>query len=388
MKSFSFTHDQIVNVISALVSEELSRSGKKQIDFLTAASWNEQTALGTQGIDLTIEERDLCHRRIKVFFGCGEELQLNDAALSLGDWAISISNAIDKKLNVITFTPAGRQETDADCVHSAYEIFADAAAAANLFHGRRRLLSLVAPHSLLGFALTVLTPNLQRIPTLDVRSMAPDLLQNTLQFGDVLVASPTLWRYILEQGVTAPDNTMGVFFGEPMAPELSAEMRQAGFGAQREIYGSTEDGLIGWRDSPTENFVLFDHWRKDGGKLLRFDGKTLSQSIVPMDVLTWSGDRRFVLSGRRDGAIQIGAINVFPDKIAQKMQGHSFVEGCKIRIGKHKGGINRLIAHIKLKQSAAPTEATVREIDQFCRSSLRPQERPGIFHFEESLDHL
>jgi len=207
-----------------------------------------------------------------------------------------------------------------------------------------------------------------------------------LQFGDVLVATPSLWRYILKEGVTAPDNTMGVSFGEPMTPELSADMRQAGFGAQREIYGSTETGLIGWRDSPTEPFVLFDHWERTGSDLVRFDSAQDNVPVAAMDVLSWVDKHRFVLSGRRDGAVQIGAVNVFPDKIALTLCEHAFVSDCIMRVGKRKAGVNRLIAHIKLINTASPTEKTVRDIDQFCRKMLRPQERPSIFHFEAELE--
>src|SRR5690606_14313432 len=101
------------------------------------------------------------------------------------------------------------------------------------------------------------------------RKMTPDELNAALSFGDALIATPSLWRYILAQDIFAPDNAMAVSFGEPMTVELSAKIRKAGFGAQREIYGSTEHGLIGWRDSPSEPFALFDQWARRGEDLRR-----------------------------------------------------------------------------------------------------------------------
>ena len=224
------------------------------------------------------------------------------------------------------------------------------------------------------------------IETKDVRAIAPIELDNVLQFGDVLVATPSQWRYILKEGVGAPDNAMGVSFGEPMTPELSAEMRKAGFGAQREIYGSTETGLIGWRDSPSEPFVLFDHWNRFEDNLIRSNSDENAVPVEAMDVLSWEDNQRFVLTGRRDGAIQIGAKNVFPDKIAAALCEHTLVEDCVIKVGKRKAGVNRLIAHIKLVATAPPTESSVRDIDQFCRKILPPQERPSIFHFEVEVE--
>lgn len=388
MKSFSLSFDQLTRIIGALIAEELRRGGNRQADILSATEWTDETKFDSVGIDLSTEEYDLCKKRVETFFGCIDQLPEKDLGNRLGDWSRSVEQAIFKNFTSVTFRPAGRGSEDANCTHQTDKIFADAAAATNLFHGRRRLLSLVAPHSLMGFVLTVLTPNLQKIPTLDVRNTPPNILQSTLQFGDVLVATPTLWRYILQQNISAPDNTMCVFFGEPMPPDLSADMRQAGFGAQREIYGSTEDGLIGWRDSPTEQFILFDHWCRDGEKLTRVIGKDEKLSILPMDNLSWSDDRRFTLSGRRDGAVQIGAVNVFPDKIAETLRSEASVEDCVIRISRHQRGVNRLVAHIILKSEIMPTEATVRIIDQFCRTNLRSQERPSIFHFESSLENV
>jgi len=107
--------------------------------------------------------------------------------------------------------------------------------------------------------------------------------------------------------------------------------------------------------------------------------------VLPMDKLEWSGDKRFLLAGRRDGAVQIGAVNIFPDKIASTLLGHQHVEQCAIEISEHNGGVNRVIANIKLHSEIPPTETIVRDINKFCRSNLRPQERPSIFHFKTGI---
>lgn len=385
MHSFTLSRPQIVGIISALFAEELSRNVRRHVDAATAAAWGEEKEFGPPGIGLSEEELSLCAERVAAFFGIADQRPQISLSDTIGGLASLITNALHTKLEAFAFTPAGDER---NCVHRADQIFADAAAAANLFHGRRRFLSLVAPHSLLGFALTILTPNLQRLECVDTRALTPQLLGDTLAFGDVLIATPTSWRYILQQGVAAPDNVMGAFFGEPMSAELSNEMRQAGFGAQREIYGSTETGLIGWRDSPTDPFVLFDHWRRDDRGLRRQSLSDDGEAVTPMDQLEWESDRRFHLGGRRDGAVQIGAINVFPERIAEILSGHDLVDQSVIKVGRHSGGVNRLIAHIKLIDPAPPSEATVRAIDRWCRKSLRPQERPCIFHFEETLDGL
>ena len=386
MKSFSLSQDQIARVVAALVAEELGRLGGRHVGTLTAAEWGEDTALGATGAGLSQEEYDAGVARVSSFFDMRAKRPSPYARKTFGMWAKEIADALNQSFTRLSFQPAGATVVDS-CVHHADTIFADAAGAANLLHGRRRLLSLVSPHSLLGFVLTILTPNLLRIPSLDVRMLRPDDLAGAMAFGDVVVATPTLWRYIIRENVSAPDNTMGISFGEPMTAELSTDMRHAGFGAQREIYGSTESGLLGWRDSPTDPFVLFDHWRRDGELVCRrVQNGQKESTVTPMDTLSWQDMQRFYLAGRRDGAVQIGAVNVFPDRIAAIIDQHEFVHTSLVRVGKNKGGVNRLIVHIVLKDDVLPNEKAVRDIDKHCRLRLKPHERPSIFHFEAALE--
>lgn len=385
MKAFQITPTQISKVIAGLVADELSWRFKRHTDFLTMSAWSGETLLGADGLALGEDERRACAGRIAHCFGVDSARFETDGAATIADWAAIAGAAIEQSLSAFHFTPAGCGDDEA-CRHPAAEIFKDAAAAANLLYGRRRLISLIAPHSLLGFVITVLTPNLQLIPSLDARGMAPEELAQTLAFGDVVVATPTLWRYLVSEGLKAPDNAMGVLFGETMTPELASDMRKAGFGALRELYGSTENGLIAWRDSPNESFVLFDHWRRDGERLVRMLPDGGERGAAPMDVLEWTNERNFRLAGRRDGAVQIGAVNVFPERIAATIRGHRAVEDCRIRVARHAGGVNRLIARIKLNPEVAPSERTAREIDAWCRTHLRPNERPRIYNFEASLD--
>ena len=251
-----------------------------------------------------------------------------------------------------------------------------------MLYGRRRLLSFVAPHSLLGLELSVLTPNLLGIEAVDARGMTPDELSKNLLFGDVLVATPTLWRYMMQEELQAPDNSLAVSFGEPMTPELAVDMRKSGFGVLRELYGSTETGLMAWRDSPSEAFVLFDHWRREGDGLMRLCPDGEARQVEAMDRLTWEGERSFTLSGRRDGAVQIGAVNVFPEAVAETLRAHPHIKDCRIVVGRRGDGAARLIANIVLADKTPPNERTARDIDVWCRVNLRQQERPQIYNFE------
>ena len=383
MQSFSISNAQIARIVGAAIADELSRGFNRHFDFMTIASWDEETALGEGGIGMSQPERTACAARLTAFFGMNEA-SLNDCcnAERVSDWARVIERCVREHMTQFSFKSAARTEEACAHEHNADCVFQDAAAAANLLAGRRRLLSLVAPHSLLGFTLTILSPNLLQIPSIDGRGLTADFLAESLSYGDVLIATPTLWRYMMQEKLQAPDNTMAVSFGEPMTSGLASDMRKAGFGVLREFYGSTEAGLIGWRDSPSDSFVLFDHWLHDDEMLLRLapSGARLPQNSV--DYIDWTDDRGFRLGGRRDGAVQIAAVNVFPDDVARRLEAAPVVESCRIRVGRRGDGANSLIAHIILKDGKTPSDSVARSIDAWCRAHLRQQERPRIYQFE------
>lgn len=386
MKAFSIAEEQIASVISGLVADELSWRFKRHVDFLTVASWTGATPIGANGLGIAEEdERAACEARIRRFFGIEASAFLAQDAETVADWARATSSAIIRRLTSFSFTAAGRDSETESSTHSADDVYADAAATANLLYGRRRLVSFVSPHSLMGFVATTLTANLQGVPSLDARLIAPDALAGHLAFGDVVVATPTLWRYLMQEGVAAPDNAMAVSFGEPLAPELAADLRKAGFGALRELYGSTETGVLAWRDSPAEPFVLFDHWKRTKTGLVRLRADGAAREVAAMDNIEWAGERLFKLGGRRDGAVQIGAVNVFPERIAAVIAAHRAVASCAVEVMRQKGGVNRLVARIVLHPGLAPTEPAARDLDQWCRAQLRPQERPRIYNFEAGL---
>jgi 4-coumarate--CoA ligase (photoactive yellow protein activation family) len=227
----------------------------------------------------------------------------------------------------------------------------------------------------------VIAPNLQRVPLLDARTRTPDELSEMLTFGDLVVATPTLWRYLAETLPEVPSNVVAVSFGETLTPDLAQKLRQRGLGALRELYGSTETGVVAWRDSQSEPFVLFDHWDRDGDALIRRrpDGRTAR--LILMDEVEWEGKRGFRLGPRRDGAVQIGAVNVFPGQIGEIIAEHPGVVGCEVRLSRRPGALDRLIADITVAEGLDPDEEMAWTIDEWCRARLHPAERPRIYRF-------
>lgn len=385
MRNFSFTTEQISRIVFSLLSEEMNWRFSRHIDLQMIADQGYDTPLGEGGLELSENQLEKCVSRAAVFFGqpIASLASRITGEHSIKDISHLLSIDLRGSLKEFSFLPAGSESLDDRCTHDAAEVFADACSLAQLIYGRRRIVSFVAPHSLMGFIATILIANLQGIKSLDVRAMTPEAISNILLYGDAVVATPTQWRYLVNEGITAPDNAMAVTFGEGMPADLAMEMRKAGFGAHRELYGSTENGLIGWRDSSSQNFMLFEAWRNDGDQLLRITRSGDKMPYTPMDILAFETDTTFKLAGRRDGAIQVGAINVFPSLIAQVVARHPAVEKCEIKIAEGGESGKRIVAQISLNENDVPSERIARDIDAWCRTNLRPFERPRIYNFKD-----
>jgi 4-coumarate--CoA ligase (photoactive yellow protein activation family) len=379
MRSFDITSEQMVKLVAALVADELARNFHRYTDFLTQTDWGASTRIGEEGLKLTEEQAAACVSRFCSFFDKPVEVLADIEAETLQDWADALSESVHQSLTTFRFYPA-TQGGGAETRHAADEVWQDVRMIASLMHGRRRVVSLVAPHSLFGFATTVLAPNLQGLPVLDGRGLAPDVLVEELDFGDLLVATPTLWRYLAQ---TLPakfaNNIVGVSFGEPLLIDLASDLREKGLGAMRELYGSTETGILAWRDTPVEPFVLFDHWEHDNDALIRKRPDRQKKTVMAMDHLEFVGERTFHLKGRRDGAVQIGAVNVFPKKISQIIAAHEDIQSCTVNVKKRDGALDQLVAEVVLEKAIVADETMAWKLDEWCRKKLRPQERPRIY---------
>ncbi len=385
MNPYKLSRSAILRIIEGLISEVDKVHGLQLKGFQSDVTWDEAMSLGENGLGIAEAQMPLCHQVLAEFFN----LEVVDfttltSTVPLGKWVGFIAARLHDSMSQFHFRPAGYNTGGELCTHRVDNLFQEAASVASLLQGRRRLVSLVSPHSVMGLVVGILVPGLLQIDVIDARKKSPEQLMAVLSFGDVIVATPTLWSYLMREGVKVPDNSMGVSFGEVMTMDLAAKMRRNGVGVLREFYGSTQSGLVAWRDSPNDDFVLFDNWSKaeqetDG--LIRLYSDFQKNLIKPMDYFNWKNSRTFSLNGRRDGAVQIGAINVFPNQIAETLMDYKAIDQCTVRVASTRGGTNRLVADIYLSDRQQADEITAREIDNWCRMHLAVHERPHILNF-------
>lgn len=380
MKAFQLRSDQITSILAGLIADELARKFGRYTEMLSLSRWNGETKLGRGGINADAEQLSALSERVACYFDLQKPATAQGMGLSLGAWAEWVEQKIRCEQTTFRFHPA-THHAGAESRHSAEDIWQDAAAIASLIQGRRRILSMVSPHSVLGLTSTILAPNLLNLETIDTRTLSPDELSGRLQFGDLIVATPTHWRYLADTMPEIPSNVMGLAFGERFGADLATRLRQRGIGAMRELYGSTETGIIAWRDTPPDPFILFDHWRQKEGALVRLKSNGEARQLMPMDEFSWKSENSFSLGKRRDGAVQIGAVNVFPQAIAAIIAEHADIEKCEVRVSRRSGALDRLIADITLVGGKLADQGMAWSVDEWCRARLRPPERPRIYSF-------
>jgi acyl-coenzyme A synthetase/AMP-(fatty) acid ligase len=150
-----------------------------------------------------------------------------------------------------------------------------------------------------------------------------------------------------------------------------------------EIYGSSENGAIGYRASPHE-FTLLDYWKyHQPSEILRVL-PTGEHKICPVqDKLSWLSERKFCPVRRLDNAVQVCGINVYPLAISKLIESHPLVKACRVRLMRPEEG-SRLKAFVVPKKGV-DTMCLHKELKIFCKSKMSASERPVKFTFGAAI---
>ncbi|CAK7038918.1 MAG: 2-succinylbenzoate--CoA ligase [Desulfovibrio sp.] len=237
------------------------------------------------------------------------------------------------------------------------------------FADRKRVVSVMPTRHIFGYVMGTLLPKGLGVPAFLMPPLPVAEFFNALSPGDLLVAFPVFWQAVLERfamrGVRVPD-LMGVTASAPCPVELIEKLtRPAPDGeipycaAFAEIYGSTETSAIGIRLSPHEPYTLLPIWDKisltDGSAgitRVRKSGDREPPIPLPDDVL-WYGENLLVPVKRKDNAVQVGGVNVYPQRVAAVILEHPAVKECVVRLMRPDEGV-------RLKAFIVPAE-TARE---------------------------
>ena len=372
--------NEVFALLCSLVAEQLISSRHNGFNAAASRAWNRDTPLGEAGMEMDSIELMQAASAVDEFFHL-HETGVEEYLLrhrSLGAWCDIVLQAFPNGHRHLTFRTSGSQGVAKVHQHRAAALLEETSALARLFPGRSRVVTLVAPHHIYGLLFSVLLPQALQLPVLDARNWTAGKILRNLQTGDLVIGFPLLWQALLRYGHRFPDDVFGVTSTAPCDAGLIIALGQAGLARMTEIYGSSETAGIGYRHDPSRAYRLFSHWDKvplgrksppDYG--LKRNGQ---KSILPPDLLDWRSARTFRHLGRRDMAVQVAGVNVYPDEIAQRLQDHPGITACAVRLMRADEG-DRLKAYIVLPSRHRSATAK-RELEQWIFSQFKAAERP------------
>lgn len=360
--------DRTLRVIQHIVAGELAtQRGSNRADLLAATSADDSLTDGHLAVD-SIEMLSLA-RAVNEFFEL-DNVGLDEWLLrqrTLGQWRDLVQERLAETPLALGFRSGGTtgepKVTRLPAEHLQRE-----ATELSAFIGHPKRIVCVAPlNHIYGFLWGALLSE-----TLDITLLTGDSAQgaaSTPEPGDLLVGFPEWWRLLSGRSATFPEGVTGVTSTAPCPAALIHQLLGQGLERMLEIYGSSETGGIGWRDTPGAPYRLLGHWQPVGED--RLTSESGVEATLP-DRAHWHDDRHLEPLGRRDGAIQVAGTNVWPQQVQAMIEGHPEVSECAVRPFETGSGV-RLKAFVVPAPGAFDPEHNLR---QWLREQLPAPERP------------
>lgn len=380
--------DTLRRLVAAILADDLGRLRGRTVAPEEWRSWSAETRIDEDGLGADSLARLELAARVNRFFHM-HETGAEDWLLvrpTLGEWAEIVGESLARRAEWITFQTSGSTGAPKPATHALADLAAECDAHAGLFPAVRRVLALVPPHHIYGFLATAFGPARRDLPVVDLRGFAPAQVFREQRAGDLIVATPFLWRVLLRSGSGFAAGVEGVTSTAPAPGALWPETRASGLARLTELYGSTETAGIGWRDAGDAPFALLAHLdRAPDGRIRR---RRDCAVLAPQDRLDWTADGRFHPIGRHDGAVQVGGVNVWPERVRATLLDHPLVADCAVRLDVASGAEARLKCFVAPRPDAATgldEDAMAAALGRFCAERLTAPERPARFAFGAAL---
>ena len=375
--------------VADLLAGELARTRRSAVG-LPPAPWAEDLTLASLGVD-SLE-------RVELATALAEAIHLHRAGVedtllaraSLAGWIDVAREGLDAWSEEMTFHTSGSAGDPKACTHAAAALAQEAEELARLFAGSRRIVAAVPCHHIYGFLFTVLLPQALGLPAqavIDARRRAVPSLGPLLQPGDLVVGHPDFWRLAARTLRQVAHGVAGVTSTAPCPDEVSEDVARAGFGSFVHVYGSSETAGVGWRASHRDPYCLFPFWTRapdDPASLVRTlpGGAHLAARV--QDEIEWLDERRFRVGSRRDRAVQVGGINVYPQRVRETLLRLPGVREAAVRpMAPHEGA--RLKAFIVPEDHVLDLNAFEARVREWIDGELTAPERPRALRFGPAL---
>ncbi|MCL2144264.1 MAG: beta-ketoacyl synthase chain length factor [Endomicrobia bacterium] len=284
----------------------------------------------------------------------------------------------NKQINFFTSGSTGAQK---NCIHSQDMIKEETEGVSFLFNKIKRIVSTVPAHHSYGFIFGLQLPKLFNLNVISKAPLPFLELNKILREGDLLIAFPLFLKYLIDIDFKFPKGVT-ILTSTSFCPDsVFDEMLKRGAEKVIEIYGSSETGAIGFRESAGTQFFLFSFWNYEehGSIITEVCRKNTPLRCELPDIVRSKGERMFSIIERKDHAVKIAGINVYPLKIEKILKKHNNVKDAVVRLGGE-----RLKAFIVLRDDAN-VKAAKKSIHDYIQSVLTAHEIPRNITFGNEL---
>jgi len=363
-------------IVCAVAASELRR--QRGTDHPGAKyEWPASTPIGNNGLGLDSMEQLGALGALAEAFDLDDSLLSDDPPQTVGAWVDWVMHAHVEGSGRMTVATSGSTGIPRPCEHDIADLMDEAAFLATQFSGRRRVVALVPAHHLYGIIWTALLPDALGVPVV-VRVIGAPL---GLAAGDLVIAVPEQWQALVRIVRRFPMDVIGVSSAGFLNDRVAAGLLAAGLTRLVDVYGSSETGGIAMRDVPANGYDLLPRWRlsEHGDEDWRLVDRHGRFCDLP-DYVERIRESALRPVGRRDGAVQVGGRNVWPERVANMLRTVDGVADVAVRL--HAQG--RLKAFVVLDPDRDPAQLSAR-IEQVMVARLADHKRPKNFRFGSAL---
>lgn len=292
-----------------------------------------------------------------------------------------------KEHNLINFFTSGSTGGVTSCAHSMDMVYEEAGGLAPLFAGVKRVVSVVPASHSYGFIFGLMTPKFLGAPVL-VKPPLPTLeWDKILRPGDLLVGFPLFFKQFLAMNFTLPQGVRALTSTAPCPDAVIDGLYKNGIENLIEIYGASEGGAFAYREKAGSAFTLLPYWDAhiNGGRLERLTRKKTPMEVLIPDVIEITPGNRLRPAGRKDNAVQVAGINVFPQKVERVLKSFPPVADAAVRKMRPEEG-DRLKAFVVLKPGFEEEPALL-DLREFMKQNLTAHEMPRHITFGPRVPH-
>ena len=391
MYKIDLTPHDMQAILASFIRSKLLTKHKAHYLFAGSRELNAQTPMNAIGLGMNADEL----LEVASDFATTFDMPPRAASLlislpTLEAWAQTVSATWEKNPETIVFSTSGSTGTPTTCRQPFALLKQEIQAQARIFQGCSRILTLVPRHHIYGFLFSVLLSKALNIPVYDLPPVPSPRMTASLEKDDLVVAFPLFWKSLAQLDQPIPEGIRGVTSTGPCSPETILTLLTNGLDQMTEVYGSSETGGLGTRSHPNDAYTLLPFWQphpeqeESPTQLTRVlpDGTRTSPYDMP-DLVHWDTPRAFRPVRRKDKAVQVAGVNVYPEKIAAIIQTHPDIHACTVRLMRPDEG-TRMKAFI-VPETTTWDDAGRKAFRIWLAENLSPAEIPKALTFGETL---